>query len=674
MTRNSKHQTNHPHPTRSSSSNTTANPRSSKTIDIIDKEKLKVLLENVDVGLTIVDPDFTVLWTNSIVTKWFDKKPGTYVGKKCYKEFAKRDQVCPNCPGLKAMETGEFQEVVTEGVRDDGSRFTVRDKAFPLRDSNGKIIGFNEIIEDITEPKKQEEMLRATELRLRSLIETTTDAVSCYEYDPPIPLDLPIDEQVIRLFDGILVDGNLATARVHGYNSLEQALGVKFSDLPGLNENVKEIFRKAVKGGYKIVDAETSITAVDGTEFFVVVNAYGIIENGQVIRVWSSLRDITERKRAQLELQNAQRLESLGILAGGIAHDFNNLLSGLFGYIDLARSNLKTDIKAKEYLDHALSCFEQTKNLTLQLLTFSKGGAPVLKTVFIDSILKESQQLTLSGSNIKCIMDIQDEIKPIKADPGQLNQVFNNILINSRQAMLTGGIITIQVTNRLDMDKSKYSIPEGEYIQVTIKDQGTGIPPDLLSKAFDPFFTTKQEGSGLGLATSYSIIKKHEGFIFISSKLGIGTTVTVFLPVTDEELSHKEKTLTPVTHSQGKILIMDNEEFILDVASAMLEEMGFIVDQALNGEKTINLYEKSIARGSKYDLVILDLTVPGSMGGAATMEKLLILDKEVKGVVSSGYSDNPILAHPQEYGFCGRIMKPFGMTELSQVICEVLSL
>ncbi|MBN2439758.1 MAG: response regulator, partial [Spirochaetales bacterium] len=368
--------------------------------------------------------------------------------------------------------------------------------------------------------------------------------------------------------------------------------------------------------------------------------------------------DVTEREKEDAELQNMQRLESLGLVAGGIAHDFNNLLQGLFLYISLAKDTPGIDAEVADYLNSALSCFNRAKDLTQQLLTFSKGGSPIKKLLDVETLIRESIRLALSGSNIKCIIDMPEVVHPVKADSGQLHQAISNILINSRHAMPEGGNIIITCSNKVIRKRQIQNLAEGPYISISIKDHGEGIRKELLSKVFDPFFTTKQIGSGLGLSTAYSIIKKHEGHISIDSEIGAGTIVTILLPASKEKI--EEQILGPVNSPSAKIriLLMDDEQIILDSTGRLLMQLDYIVDLAHTGEQAIQLYVEAMKLGRKYDIVILDLTIPGGMGGERVLKNLLKIDPDIKALVSSGYSDSEICANPQKYGFIDKITKP----------------
>jgi signal transduction histidine kinase/CheY-like chemotaxis protein/HAMP domain-containing protein len=384
-------------------------------------------------------------------------------------------------------------------------------------------------------------------------------------------------------------------------------------------------------------------------------------------------RDITERKRIEEEIQKAQRIESIGILAGGIAHDFNNLLAIILGNAQLAISMSGGDSAFTKYLQNIEEGIDRATALTQQLLTFSKGGAPVTKTRSIVSLLKESVKFALSGSNAKCELSIPEDILHVDIDKGQMNQVINNIIINADQAMPEGGIINVSVENIEGSDEKTLPLKNIKYVRITIKDTGVGIPKEHLQKVFDPYYTTKAKGSGLGLATAYSIIKKHKGFIFVDSELGVGTYYTIYLPASEKDIYKEKHKQLKGAAGGGRILVMDDEELIRELCGNILEKLGYEVEYAEEGLKAVDLYKKVKDSGKPFDAVIMDLTIPGGMGGKKAVRKILEIDPEAKVIVSSGYSNDPVLADYKKYGFSGIITKPFKIKEISETVLPVIN-
>ncbi|MBM3235800.1 response regulator [Candidatus Poribacteria bacterium] len=448
-------------------------------------------------------------------------------------------------------------------------------------------------------------------------------------------------------------------------------------------EQVENPVARVIREGIVVGLANHSVLiAKDGTKKPIADSGAPIKDDkGNIIGVVLVFRDITEQRKMEQELQKIQKLESIGILAGGIAHDFNNILTAILGNISIAKikANPKDEIYAR--LVEAEKASLQAKDLTQQLLTFSKGGAPIKKTESITELIKDSAEFALRGSNVKCEFFIPDDIWPVEIDKGQISQVINNLIINADQAMLGGGIIKVRVENvapvgamRPCQAVAEHALPikEGKYVKIEIEDEGIGIPKEHLSKIFDPYFTTKQKGSGLGLATSHSIIKRHDGYIAVESELGVGTTFYIYLPASSKQIfSTKEFEERPVL-GKGRILVIDDEEAVRNVAGSMLKHIGYEVEFAKDGVEALELYQKAEASGQPYDAVIVDLTIPGGMGGEQVIKKLLEIDPNVKAIVSSGYSTDAIMSNFKQYGFSGVVTKPYRIAELGETLSKVI--
>jgi signal transduction histidine kinase len=407
---------------------------------------------------------------------------------------------------------------------------------------------------------------------------------------------------------------------------------------------------------------------------FIEMHAYPVFDDaGNVIMAIEHVRDITERKRLEEELRKAHKLESLGVLAGGIAHDFNNLLTGILGNISLAKVMTDPNLKSFKRLEEAEKAVYHARDLTQQLMTFSKGGSPVKKTASIGQIVMDSASFVLRGSNVRCRFSVPENVWPVKVDEGQMNQVINNLIINADQSMAEGGILEIVIENLNAASENEMSLTKGRYVKISISDRGVGIPEQHLHKIFDPYFTTKQKGSGLGLATVYSIIKKHDGYIGVESKLGVGTTFQVYIPASETGLLEVTERKENPHAGSGKILVMDDEEIIREVAAEILGHLGYITEVCCDGSEAIELYRQAIATKEPFTAVIMDLTIPGGMGGKETMKKLQEIDKGVVGIVSSGYCNDPILSSYGDYGFSGIVGKPYSLDELGKVLHDLLT-
>lgn len=417
------------------------------------------------------------------------------------------------------------------------------------------------------------------------------------------------------------------------------------------------------------------LSSQDGDERLITISAAPIRKQDQeasgAILVF---RDITHEKKMEEEMQKAAKIESLGVLAGGIAHDFNNLLTSILGNVSLAKAFSESDEKVTKLLNDAEKGSFRAKNLTQQLLTFARGGAPVPSLASTSKLIIESAQFSSSGSKIKCDFDIPDDLWRVEVDEGQIGQVIQNLVINADQTMHNGGIVQIVAENIVVQGNSGLALEKGEYIKISVKDNGEGIAGKHLEKIFDPYFTTKATGHGLGLAICYSIMKKHHGLIDVESELGAGSTFSLYLPASKEtKAPQRSQNNEKVVEGQGRILVMDDEEIVREVAVQMLSVLGYQVEESKSGEETIDLYLKARDAGQPYDAIIMDLTIPGGMGGKETIAKLREIDSSVKAIVSSGYANDPIMAEYEKFGFNGVVPKPYGVQELSNIVQKVLS-
>ena len=400
----------------------------------------------------------------------------------------------------------------------------------------------------------------------------------------------------------------------------------------------------------------------------------------QVARRTAELKTANEKLQAQIaetikieeELFKTRQLESLGILAGGIAHDFNNLLTAIMGNTSLAKMLVNSGEKIYSRLEEIEKASVRARELTQQLLTFSKGGAPIKKVTSIADVIKDSSRFALRGSKSRCELFLSEDLWPVEVDEGQISQVINNLAINADQSMPEGGEIVIRAENVTLRENQVATLKPGRYIRISTTDSGIGIPAEHLNRIFTPYFTTKQKGSGLGLATSYSIINKHNGLMTVESDVGAGTTFHIYLPASEKEIMEKGEKSKKTIGGIGKILVMDDEEFIRDTAGVMLTSVGYTVGYADDGAVAIDMYIKAKEKGYPYDAVIMDLTIPGGMGGMEAIKKLLEIAPDAKVIVSSGYANGPIMADYKEYGFRGVIAKPYCISELSNVIQTVL--
>ncbi len=424
------------------------------------------------------------------------------------------------------------------------------------------------------------------------------------------------------------------------------------------------------------LDGPTLMIARDGTERLIESNAAPIRDRaGGRIGAVVVFRDVTEKRRMDEERQKADKLESLGVVAGGIAHDFNNLLTAILGNLSLALLIPELDNVVGERLAAAKRATNRAQELAQQLLTFAKGGAPIKQTAAIQQLLRDTLSLSLHGSKVLCEFHLDEDLWPVDIDPGQISQVINNLAMNADQAMPAGGVLRVHAENfHLPTDSVGLGLRAGRWVRIAVQDQGIGIPEEYVKKIFDPYFTTKPKGSGLGLATAYSIIKNHHGLIAVDSRPGEGSIFTICLPASENELRAPALEPVPIATGSPRVLVLDDEEAICMLVTCALEPLGYEVTETNDGTQALAAYEKAMKDGRPYDLFISDLTIPGGMGGQETIKRLHEIDPNIRAIVSSGYANDPVMSRHEEYGFCGMIAKPYEIDALGRKVAETLAL
>ena len=378
--------------------------------------------------------------------------------------------------------------------------------------------------------------------------------------------------------------------------------------------------------------------------------------------------EIAQREQIEEQLLRARKLESLGVLAGGIAHDFNNFLAVVQGNVELAKAQLDRDAPVQAILDETASACKRAAFLSSQLLTFSKGGAPVRRLVSLAQLVMDAIPLARAGAQTSFDVCISENLRSAEVDPGQIGQVLHNILLNARQAMPEGGTIKVRAEN-VDLNTATGI---DSRVRISVRDHGCGIPDDVLPRIFDPYFTTKPGGSGLGLATAYAIIAKHGGNLSVQTKPGDGTVFIVDLPASEESPAPQAPLTAHTQTGTERLLVMDDEEALRNLVATVLTTLGYEVQTAGDGAEAIVLFENAKACGRGFDAVLLDLTVSGGMGGLEAAARLKELDSSVKLIVSSGYSDAPVLSDLRKYGFDDSIPKPWTVARVSEVVRRVL--
>ncbi len=525
----------------------------------------------------------------------------------------------------------------------------------------GKTVGFQGTLRDVTGRLRAEQALAEEKERLAVTLKSIGDGV----------ITTDIEGKIVLLNRAAEMLTGFHQQEAQGKQLLEVFRIVNEKTRVPCEDPVKRIIESA---GMIEIDSDTVLIARDGTERIVADSGSPIKDkDSNIIGVVLVFRDVTEKKRIEDELRKTQKLESLGILAGGIAHDYNNILTAIMANISLTKTYSQKGDRVYDRLEKMEKAAIMASRLNHQLLTFSRGGAPIKETIIVSDLVRDSVMFALGGSNVMCDFEIDDDIKPVDVDVGQLSQVFNNIVINAQQAMPEGGTLAVKAYNVTISDEDTLPILEGRYVVVSITDEGEGIPPENVEKIFDPFFTTKQKGSGLGLSISYSIIKNHDGYIEVRSKVGIGTTFLIYLPLSGSGAVSKNGTLVKKqAGGRGKILVMDDEEAIREVAQTMLVGLGYEVETARDGQEAVDKFKKAIEIKRPFDLVIMDLTIKGGMGGVQTLGCLQEIEPSVRAVVSSGYSNDPIMADHRAHGFVGVLIKPYRVANLAEVLNSAL--
>ncbi|HMK35834.1 MAG TPA: ATP-binding protein [Desulfomonilaceae bacterium] len=483
---------------------------------------------------------------------------------------------------------------------------------------------------------------------------------------------LPPSVLLNGILDAYITDGNNEFAAMYKRTEIKELVGVRLGALFPFKGKSKQWYENWIRHQFPASSFETKETIRSDNIHFFENTLIGNVNKDRLLGIWWLKRDISDKKRTEEEMVKNQKLESLGILAGGIAHDFNNLLTGILGNVSLARTFIEPDHRAVSRLDAAAKASTRAQELTRQLLTFSRGGAPLKKTASISELLKDAVTFAVRGSHVASQFDISENLWPIDMDEGQISQVVNNLIINAIQAMPLGGTIRIRAANAIVDSTHNLPLRQGNYVTVSISDNGIGIPLEHQQKIFDPYFTTKNTGSGLGLATSYSIIRKHDGFIGVNSEAGKGTTFTFYLPASVKSPEPQRRTYQDPDVSRGRILVMDDEELIRDLVGEMLTVLGYVAEYAKDGAEAIEKYGQAFHSDHPYDLVLMDLTIPGGLGGREAVQRLRQIDPAVKAVVSSGYSNDTVMADFEEFGFLGVLPKPYNLEEVRRLLNRML--
>ncbi len=652
--------------------------RSEKAVRLA-KERSEKILQSIQNGLLIIDAEtHEIVEANPAAAAMIGAAPEEIVGRTCNLSVCSAMQGA--CPVTDAGERIENREM--ELLTKDGGKTVVIKTVVPVTLEDRECL--IETFVDINNLKRAERALMEVNEQLKQQTAVARGAERQANEEREllsVTLRSIADGVITTDLQGDIVLINKIAERLLGW-SQQEACGRPVHEVFNIiNEKtgrpcdnpVEKVLHRGM-----IVEQKNHIILIarNGNRYLIEDSGAPIFdENSEIIGAVLVFRDVTESRRTAEELLKVKKLESVGVLAGGIAHDFNNILTAILGNIDLAGVMIEPENKASRLLREAQKASLRAKSLTQQLLTFSRGGNPVKKTSSIGKTITESANFVLHGSQVSCRFSIPDDLWLVDFDPGQISQVIQNLVLNAKHAMPDGGEINIDCTNISDI-KSETSVflSGSTYVKIRVSDNGSGIAEKHLDKIFDPYFSTKQEGSGLGLAISHSIISKHGGHISLQSLVGEGTTFTIYLPVSEKQTVRAPTEVTDESeHVKARVLVMDDEELVRDIAERILLHLGHEVLLTADGEETISTFTKYREIGKPIDVLIMDLTIPGGMGGKDAIREILEIDPDAKAIVSSGYSNDPVLSDYRQYDFKAAIAKPFMLEEMNKTLKDVLS-
>jgi len=618
------------------------------------------LFDGAPEAIVILDSELQVIRANPEFTDLFgysnEEACHKYVADLIFADDFEKSQV----EQLERLKLGVMVRVEeTRCRRKDGSLVDVSMLGTPIV-IDDEIVGLYAIYRDITRRKLANDELAAEKERLAITLASLGEGVITTDIGGRVTM---INERAVKMT---------------GWTD-DHAIGQDFETVFPLREEQtgavieSPVHRVIESGVHERWTRECVLFTRDGGQVLIVGSATPV-HNPQddVIGAVVVFRDVSQQRQMEEEVAKIERLESIGVLAGGIAHDFNNILSAVLGNISIARMVQDDPKFIGMRLEDAEKATLRARELTQQLLTFSKGGQPVRKAADLVDLVRESAEFTLRGSNVACEIEIEENLWPSEVDENQISRVINNLAINANQAMPDGGTLWLRAKNFDVTSDLALPLTPGRYVLIEVKDNGPGIPEEVLQRVFDPFFTTKTKGSGLGLATSFSIIQKHDGLLTVSSEIGDGTKFSIYLPASDKAIEKAEYSPPIQGTDTGRVLVMDDELSVREVAEIMLGNIGFDVTTVADGEQALRVYGEAKESGDPFVVVIMDLTIPGGMGGEETIGKLREYDPNVCAVVSSGYSNDPIMADYKAYGFMGVMAKPYLDDDLQRVLHEVL--
>jgi PAS domain S-box-containing protein len=640
--------------------------------DISDRRRIEQALSESELlyrTLIITSPDAIVVCgldgtlemvNPAAVALYGGKTDSDLIGKNAF-EFIADESMEPAREFFStALETDIVRDEFTL-LKVNNDRYMAEVSISIIRDEKKEPKKAIAILRDTTERKNAEEALEAEKERFAATLSSIGDGVIATDTEGNISLLNPVAENLTGVKNDEAIGKPL---REVFYIVTMQSRQQCDNPVAGLLKGKQR----------RNLEYSAVLVSRDSTERVISYTASPIFDSSKnIVGAVLVFRDITKQKRMEDELFKARKLDSIGVLAGGIAHDFNNILTGIITNLFMAKMSVPPDSETGSLIIESEKAAFRASKLTKQLLTFSKGGAPVKENASIRELIEESVGFCLSGSNVDYTLELDDDLYQVEVDRGQIDQVINNLIINADHAMPEGGTIVVRASNTHIGSEQSLPLREGRYVQISIIDSGKGIPRKNLERIFDPYFTTKKDGAGLGLTTAYSIIQKHGGHIEVESRPGKGATFTFYLPAYESEEADTDEKTETVVPGEGRILVMDDDEVVRVVVEKLLRSAGYDPVLVSSGRAAIRTYKNYFNKGERFDGVIMDLTVPGGMGGKEAVQKILEIDSAAKVIVFSGYSNDPIMANYKNFGFSGVIAKPFNIEEFTRVINRVIS-
>ncbi len=609
---------------------------------------IQAILDAIGDPISIQDTNFHVLYQNKAHRDFI----GGHVGEICYEAYVNKYAVCDDCPLEITFKDGKVHTAEKDGAVRKGI-MRVEITASPLMDDSGNIIAGIEVVRDITSRTKAEEDLRRAEEQFRTIVEQALVGMYIYQ-------------------DGFFPYVNRRTGEIFGYTQEEIQTRPLETLIAEADQSVsKENIRKLLEGEVTNVHEFIRAKRKDGSTLELETRSIRTEYLGKPA-IMGTFIDITECKNLEATLRDVQRLESLSAFASGIALEFNNILTAIIGNLTLAKMYAKPGYEVYDVLSDAEKASVRAKDLTSQLLSFSEGGTLVRKMVYVQELVKDLLSLSGDSSTVNYEVTLSDNLWPVEVDESQIGQAICTLLSNARHAMPVNGTIRISAENIPLWSSTALPLKQGRYVMLVIEERGKGMSENELRTVFDPFLHGDKKIGSLGLATAYTIVRKHDGIITADPAPGAGTIYRIYLPAVEEKDAAPSRSSVISRSRRGRVLVMDDEEIVRAVVSRLLQQCGFDSELAREGSEMLRIYREAKGSGNTFDAVILDLIIHEGMGGQEALKHLLAFDPEVKVIVSSGYSHSPVMTNFREYGLAGFLPKPYKLEELERVMNEVI--